>query len=143
MSLDNANRWAKIADRDLALANEIFDTYPDSAAYHYQQAAEKYLKGFLAAHLVPLKKSHNISTLVLLAGQIDHEFIRLSVAVDLDVITSFATMYRYPNEEEQEFPTQAELLQSKSFCEQARDLVASRLQQIESTAILDKPNGAA
>ena len=115
----NLHRWTKIADRDLALANEIFDTYPDSAAYHYQQAAEKYLKAFLAAHLVPIKKSHNISTLVLHACQLDAEFIGLSSAAVLDVSTSFPTMYRYPNEEEQGFPTQSGLLQPRTFCEQA------------------------
>ena len=42
--------------------------------------------------------------------------------------------YQYPNVEDQEFPTQAEPIQAKVFCERARDLVASRRQRFEINA---------
>lgn len=129
-----AQRWMKLAGRDLAVANQIFDTYPDSAAFHFQEAAGMYLKAFLASHLVPLKRSDSISTLVNHCSKIDAEFNSLSKAADLDLIMDFATKYRYPNDEDQEFPARAELMQARVFCEQARDLVGSRLQHFEINA---------
>jgi HEPN domain-containing protein len=64
----SARRWIQIADRDVDVANLLPQEYADSSAHHYQQAAEKYLKGFLAAHQVPLRKSHSISTLLVQAS---------------------------------------------------------------------------
>lgn len=127
-----AQRWMKLADRDLAVANQIFDTYPDSAAFHFQEAAGMNLKAFLASHLVPFKRSDSISTLVNHASKIDGLFNSLSKAADLDLITDFATKYRYPNDEEKEFPASLELMQARVFCEQARDLVKSRFHLVEN-----------
>jgi len=122
-----ALRWIQIADRDLDVAKLLPEGHADSSAYHFQQAAEKYLKGFLAAHQVPLRKSHNISTLLLEASKLDTEFLSLSSEIDLDVITEFATHYRYPNEEEEEFPTQEELRQACSFCEKTKAMVEAKV----------------
>ena len=142
MNKQNALRWFQIADRDLDVANILPEGHADSAAYHYQQAAEKYLKGFLAAHLVPLRKSHNISTLLLEASKIDPEFLALSADIDLDVITAFATHYRYPNEEEEEFPTQAEISQAKSFCDRAKALVEAKMLEGDDLAETAQPRSA-
>lgn len=124
----------QIADRDLDVANLLPEGHADSSAYHFQQAAEKYLKGFLAAHQVPLRKSHNISTLLLEASKLDTEFLSLSAEIDLDVITGFATHYRYPNEEEEEFPTKEELSQARNFCEKAKAMVEAKIMEGEDAA---------
>lgn len=99
----------------------------DMAAYHYQQAAEKYLKAFLSFHQVGLKKTHNIGTLALQASNIDPEFRKLVTVADVDAITEFATLFRYPNEEEVDFPDPAELQEAKNFCEVAKKMVLERI----------------
>ena len=127
MNRTNALRWVWKADRDFALASQVTDTFPDMAAYHYQQAAEKYLKAFLSFHEVGLKKTHNIGTLTLLASHIDSTFVGLVTVADVDVLTEFATLYRYPNEEEVDFPEPQDLSSARLFCEATKRLVMARI----------------
>lgn len=124
-----AQRWIWKADRDFALAIQVGDTFPDMAAYHYQQAAEKYLKAYLVFHGVALKKTHNIGTLALLASQRDPAFSQLANIADVDAITEFATLFRYPNEEEIDFPEISDLLAAHQFCTAAKQMVVERLNQ--------------
>jgi HEPN domain-containing protein len=74
MSLAMSQRWIWKADRDFALATQVSQSFPDMAAFHYQQAAEKYLKAYLSFHRFALKKTHNIGTLALMCSQIDSAF---------------------------------------------------------------------
>ena len=127
MNKEMALRWVWKADRDFLLAAQLNETFSDMAAYHYQQAAEKYLKAFLSFHQVGLKKTHNIGTLALQASNIDPEFSKLVTVADVDAITEFATLFRYPNEEEVDFPDPAELQEAKNFCEVAKKMVLERI----------------
>lgn len=127
MNKDIALRWIWKADRDFLLAAQLNETFSDMAAYHYQQAAEKYLKAFLSFHQIGLKKTHNIGTLALQASNIDPEFSKLVTVADVDAITEFATLFRYPNEEEVDFPDPADLLDAKNFCEVAKKMVMERI----------------
>lgn len=124
-TLRAARRWIKIADRDLAVANVLPERYSDGSAFHYQQAAEKYLKGFLAAHDVPFQKSGDIGNLVLEASKLDTDFLSLSVGFDLDSITSFATRFLQPSDAA--FPTMEDLIQAKRFCEKAKAMVDAKI----------------
>ena len=66
-ALTAAKEWLARADRDLSVAARVLsgdDPFPDAAAFHSQQAAEKALKGFLAAHEVPFPKTHDLERLV-------------------------------------------------------------------------------
>lgn len=122
-----AVRWIGKADRDFALATQVTESFPDMAAYHLQQAAEKYLKAFLSFHQVGLKKTHNIGTLALMASNIDSAFTQLASIADVDALTEFGTLFRYPNEEEVDFPDSADLLSARKFCELAKLLVWERV----------------
>lgn len=54
-----AQLWLGKAQRDLAAAVRLMagdPPYADTAVYHCQQAAEKALKGFLAAHDRPPRR---------------------------------------------------------------------------------------
>ena len=42
MNKDIALKWIWKADRDFSLAIQLNESFSDMAAYHYQQAAEKY-----------------------------------------------------------------------------------------------------
>lgn len=120
-------RWIWKADRDFSLAIQVGETFPDMAAYHYQQAAEKYLKAYLVFQGVPLKKTHHIGTLTLLASQKDITFAQLANIADVDAITEFATLFRYPNEEEIDFPESTDLLAAREFCIAAKQMVVERI----------------
>ena len=122
-----ARKWIWKADRDFLLASQVSQTFSDIAAFHYQQAAEKYLKAYLSFHRVGLKKTHNIGTLALMASQIDPAFSQLASVADVDAITEFATVFRYPNEEEVDFPDEAELQSAREFCVVAKQMVTDRI----------------
>ena len=127
MSMDIPQRWVWKADRDFLLATQVSQSFSDMAAFHYQQAAEKYLKAYLSFHRVGLKKTHNIGTLALMASQIDPAFSQLAGVADVDAITEFATVFRYPNEEEVDFPDAADLESAREFCVVAKQMVTERI----------------
>jgi HEPN domain-containing protein len=91
------NEWLRFARRDLLTAetlsrSKIFLAEP--IAFHSQQAAEKAIKAFLAAHSKRFGKTHNIETLLKLVEQIDDLFAEsLKPAA---VLTEYAVNYRYP-----------------------------------------------
>jgi len=131
--LKNSGRWIAIADRDLAAANKLLEESPDIAAYHLQQATEKYLKAFLSLQGVSLKKSHDVSALLLNCIAIDQSFTSLAGVGDAAEMTAFATKYRYPNEEEVEFPTADEIASAQELCAQTRVLVGNKLSEFEAS----------
>ena len=89
--------WLKIADEDfllakLAIKNELFS----SVAYHCQQAAEKYLKGYLVFNKKKVIKTHDLTKLVVLCNYIDNDFSKLYVSSEK--LNPFSTKFRYPTE---------------------------------------------
>jgi hypothetical protein len=62
-ALQDAREWLTRADEDLQVADLAVRAAPPhlgTAAYHAQQAAEKALKGFLTAHGVPFRPTHDL-----------------------------------------------------------------------------------
>ncbi|MBI2749382.1 MAG: HEPN domain-containing protein [Burkholderiales bacterium] len=134
MSSNVPQRWIWKADRDFLLATQVSRSFSDMAAFHYQQAAEKYLKAYLSFHGVGPKRTHNIGTLALMASQIDPAFSQLAGVADVDAITEFATLFRYPNEEEVDFPEEVDLESARSFCLAAKQMVVERITCMPPTA---------
>lgn len=130
----NAKRWTAIAERDLAGAKRMLESrMPDLAVYHYHQAAEKYLKAFLTAHGEPLRKSHDIAALLLRCASIDHSFATLSNVDDVDEMTQFATKFRYPNEEEVDFPDTQEVEIAQKLSDEIQNIVNEKLNVFEAS----------
>jgi len=68
MSTDLAHRWVWKGVRDFSLASQVSQAFPDMAAFHYQQAAEKYLKAFQSLQLcfaIPMKRKWTFPMLVI------------------------------------------------------------------------------
>jgi len=107
--------WLKKADSDLAVATLTLNTKSDDyfiAAFHAQQAVEKYLKAFLVWRQVPFPKTHEIKKLLSLFPTEDAELVKgLSEA---DWLTPFGIEFRYPSEEV------ADLETAKKAVEQAK-----------------------
>lgn len=80
-----------IKDAEFLLEN---DRAAENIAFHIQQAAEKYLKGFLIFHEWKLEKIHDLIKLLEEAIKIDKSFNEF--AKPLRKITNFYFESRYP-----------------------------------------------
>ena len=91
--------WIRKAEIDFKTADHLFQSGPDfaeGAAFHSQQAAEKYLKAFLVWHQIEFPKTHDIEALLKLAGRTDDkipEILREAI-----ILTPYGVDYRYPGE---------------------------------------------
>lgn len=129
--LKTPSRWFSIANRDLNAARKLQTEAPDISAYHIQQAAEKYLKGFLVLHGQPLKKPHDISALLLKCILIDDDFKSLALSGEPEQLTNYASKYRYPNEEEVDFPPPEDLCAAMIFCEKTQSIVLEKFEEMQ------------
>ena len=124
---DVAKRWFYKGNNDLIAGNHILTmTEPptDTVCFHSQQAAEKYLKGFLAFHGREIPKIHDIEELISICIEIDPEFSRLfDVASEL---SGYAVEIRYPLEVDYEI-TAEEALSAIQNANKIRDFVLNKL----------------
>ena len=90
--------WFERADEDLKVAEILMKETgnPNPVCFHSQQAAEKYLKGFLAYHEKHIRKVHDLKALLAFCIQIDSSFEALDTpAAFLD---QFYIETRYPGD---------------------------------------------
>lgn len=93
--LDHARGWFLKADSDLHTARRMLngDGPYDTACFHAQQVAEKYLKGLLAFMEQPIPRTHNLEELhQLCIGLVPA--LQLT-NVDLVELTPYAVQLRY------------------------------------------------
>jgi HEPN domain-containing protein len=87
--------WIEFADKDILTVSEIIENpkLTNIAAFHCQQAIEKYFKAFILENEKPLMKIHNLMTLYgIIKEIIDFEF-------DEDLLSIINDIYlesRYP-----------------------------------------------
>lgn len=92
--------WLKKSKRDLETALRLSrepDPYSDTAIYHYQQCAEKALKGFVVFNNIRFEKAHDLSVLLQLIIPINEKFS--SLIDEADTLTPYSTTFRYPGED--------------------------------------------
>lgn len=107
--LADAKAWLAKADMDLkAAAHELTAAPPftGDAVFHAQQAAEKAMKGFLAWHDVPFRKTHDLA-------EIGHQCVGIepsleSLLIRAASLTQYAWKFRYPGEPEEPSCEEAE-----------------------------------
>lgn len=60
------DEWIKKADEDFGFATSVIEDSPyyGQICFHYQQAAEKYLKAFVVAYELEFKKIHDLLELL-------------------------------------------------------------------------------
>lgn len=95
---DIVTLWIEKADHDLGTAQVTYlclPEYRDTIAFHCQQAAEKYLKGFLLFLDIPFKRQHSLNYLLgLLSQMIEISDELYDYASELE---DFAVEIRYPD----------------------------------------------
>lgn len=96
---DLVRAWCEKGRRDFITAqNGLHDTteiFPDIVCFHAQQAAEKYLKGYLVFLDLDFPKTHALEDLVLIASEKDPSMQSLfTIASEL---SPYAVEIRYPD----------------------------------------------
>ncbi len=93
------SEWLKYADADLESAEILNTQYKkplNIICYHCQQAAEKYLKGFLISKNIPFGKTHDLLKIIESCQEIDDIF---SVLIkDCIMLNPYSIITRYPSE---------------------------------------------
>jgi len=114
---ENVIRWISIAIRDRGVANHLFyGDYFENAVYNLQQASEKLLKAFLVANDMEIEKTHNIDSLLVSAGMVDQSILNLKkVGSGSTKMSRFATHYRYPNWDKNDFSDVDEVIEASRF----------------------------
>ncbi|MSS73144.1 MAG: HEPN domain-containing protein [Candidatus Latescibacteria bacterium] len=93
---DHARGWFRKAESDLTTGRRTLasDGPYDTACFHAQQAAEKYLKGFLAfLEALQIPQTHNLEDLLNLCVALVPGWG--IVGVDLTELTPYAVQLRY------------------------------------------------
>ena len=90
--------WVAKADNDFYSADMLLHSGDvpmiDTACFHCQQCAEKYLKAYLQEHRVRFERIHILMTLLDLCIPIDEDFRKIADA--LDSLEGYAVAIRYP-----------------------------------------------
>ena len=95
----DARTWLRYAEADLAFAEAPLPSKGlyEILAFHAQQTAEKALKAILVLHGIDFPKTHNLEFLLTLLPE---SLTPAPVTVSLYRLTGYATIARYPGEEE-------------------------------------------
>lgn len=95
-ALGESAAWLASASQDLQVAERSLAAPPllGAVAFHAQQAAEKALKAYLAAHGRPLPKTHELATLTSLCLALDPAFETLH---EVRRLNPYAVTGRYPD----------------------------------------------
>ena len=116
--------WIRKADSDLENATLCLSSNSslDTACFHTQQAAEKYLKAYLMAYGLPAPLIHNIEKLVDLCEQHNPAF--QSIKALGQVLTPYAVQLRY---DEDFWPSAQETLNAVQTAQALRAFIVPLL----------------
>jgi len=121
-----ASAWFVCASEDLRMAQYAATDVPpmaSQACFHAQQAAEKALKGLLAAANLDVPRTHDVLQLVGIVRAFAPEVEQF--AEDAGVLTRFAVSARYPDaSDENADDARWALLAAEALVAWARRLVA-------------------
>jgi len=120
MGHEYAAEWFEYADMDLNTAEHLLTLHPQPLGiicFHCQQAAEKYLKGFLVlSEEVEPPKTHDLVLLQITCMKTNGSFHSIGRACE--VLTRYGVQPRYPNEIE---ITEKDMQKAIEYARQIRD----------------------
>lgn len=91
------NEWLILADEDFEFALVSLkghDKFFSKICFHFQQAAEKYLKAYIVAYDLPFRKIHDLTKLIKICGDKDKSFKDLQD--EAKYLTDLYVDTRYP-----------------------------------------------
>lgn len=121
---DSAERWYRKAERDLAAAEHLLKprhppVLAEIVAFHAQQAAEKWLKGWLESRGMRAPRTHDLDRLVNRASRLEPTFQNLMKAAA--GLSDYAVTPRYPGATPE--PTEADAVRAVENARAVRDFV--------------------
>jgi len=120
-------QWIAKAGDDLIVIEKLtqFEVVATSAiCFHCQQVVEKYLKAFLIANGVEIRKTHNIEFLLAECEEFDAVFS----LIDPKDLNDFGVDVRYPGDIYS--PSEQETLEHKQIALQVKELVEKKLSRL-------------
>jgi HEPN domain-containing protein len=117
--------WIQKAEGDFASATREVrarkNKNNDSACFHSQQCIEKFLKAILVESDIPFPKTHDLGALLNLAIA---KYPELDVSrEDMDLLTDYAIVFRYPGE----CATEDQAHEAYSKCSDLRQCLRKKL----------------
>jgi HEPN domain-containing protein len=118
--------WLKIADEDFDFAVSSLEdsTFYAQICFHFQQAAEKYLKTFIIANELDFKKIHDLSILLKICTTKDESL--KSLTDDCRFLNRFYIATRYPVHWSDSF-TEVDAADAKDAAEKIRHTIRDLL----------------
>jgi HEPN domain-containing protein len=125
---DFIKQWLLKANEDLLVVNRLTENEiiaTSTICFHCQQAVEKFLKAFLIANGVEIKKTHNIEFLLSECAEFDSDFEN----IDPKELSDFGVDARYPGD--MFIPDNIETLEYKNLAFEIKDLVELKINKIQ------------
>ena len=120
---DLVRGWVRKAESDLiAMRASAEAGASDAACFHAQQAAEKYLKGYLAHRDCAIPPTHNLLKLITRCAETDASFLELAGVAEM--LTPFAVEVRYDLDF---WPEADAVARARDAVEAIREFVSGRL----------------
>ena len=126
-TIDFIKQWLLKANEDLLVVDKLTEyeiIATSSVCFHCQQAVEKFLKAFLIANGVEVKKTHNIEYLLSECADFDKDF----ADIDPKELSDFGVDVRYPGD--MFVPDQDETIEYKNLAFEIKDIVESKIDKI-------------
>lgn len=123
-TIDFIKQWLAKANEDLLVIEKLTEfeiIATSSVCFHCQQAVEKFLKAFLIANEVNVKRTHNIEFLLSECSDIDKDFAE----IDPKELSDFGVDARYPGD--LYIPNDKETLEYKSIALKIKKLVEAKI----------------
>lgn len=124
---DFIKQWLQKANEDLLVVNKLTEfeiVATSSICFHCQQSVEKFLKAYLIANGVDIKKTHNIEFLLSECADFDKDFEN----IDPKELSEFGVEVRYPGD--LYTPNDNETLEYKIFAFEIKELVEKKIYRI-------------
>ncbi|MFW6275944.1 MAG: HEPN domain-containing protein [bacterium] len=123
-TIEFIKQWLAKANEDLLVVEKLTEgeiVAASSVCFHCQQAVEKFLKVFLIANGIDIKKTHNIEFLLSECSDIDLAF----QSIDPKELSDFGVDARYPGD--MYIPDEHETLQYKELAFDIKKLVEKKV----------------
>lgn len=122
------DEWLRKADEDYGFASlclaDLEEGFFAQICFHFQQAAEKYLKAYIMAHDLRFQKIHDLTTLLSTCCQHDASLETLRTACEF--LTDFYVETRYPVHWPSAIDA-AETAQARVACERIHQAIRAAL----------------
>lgn len=124
---DFIKQWLFKANEDLLVIDKLTEyeiIATSSICFHCQQAVEKFLKAFLIANDVEIKKTHNIEFLLSECSDIDSDF----ADINPKELSDFGVDARYPGD--MYVPDETETIEYKQLANEVKIIVEGKISKI-------------